>query len=147
MKYVNASAESTGATLAQQAKKMDTITFAVNKLNNAWESFIKTLGGSEIITGIINTLTTFVNILQPIAPLVTLFAVGFMTVLGAGTIRNMVTASQLLTGLKTTLRTGIDNIRLFFKAFEEGSEKAGNGLARLNGGLKNIGTVFKGLFS
>ena len=35
MKYVNASAESTGATLAQQAKKMDTITFSVNKLNNA----------------------------------------------------------------------------------------------------------------
>ena len=84
MKYVQASSESAGATLAQQAKYTESMQYSLEKLNNAWEALIKGMSSSEFFITVVDVLTELLKVLENISPLILPIATGLAAIFGAG---------------------------------------------------------------
>ena len=61
MELVEASSNSLGATYAQQAVYTESLAFAQNRLNVAWEGFVTSLSNSDFIIGVIDIMASFVE--------------------------------------------------------------------------------------
>lgn len=89
MELTEISANSLGATFAQQSKYYDSISYAMNGLTVAWQNFITSLGSSTIIITVINTFKDVVesiNILtiglKDTSGVINLVVVGLMILAG-----------------------------------------------------------------
>ena len=56
-KNIQTSRDSAGATNAQQLKNVESLAFAMNKLNVTYQKFTKNISGSKLVLGIINTFS------------------------------------------------------------------------------------------
>jgi len=61
LELVDVSQESAGATIAQQAQFMKSLQAATTKLQTAWQDFIRTIGETETIIGIVRFLTFLID--------------------------------------------------------------------------------------
>ena len=84
MKYVQASSESAGATLAQQAKYTESMQYSLEKLNNAWEALIKGMSSSEFFITVVDALTELLKVLENISPLILPIGGALAALFGAG---------------------------------------------------------------
>ena len=95
MSYVEASMNSSGATIAQYTKKSETITFALNKLTNAWQNFNASLASSGLIVTIINLLTDVVNIASNFSQVLVVIGGTLGTIIGVSTIDKVLKLSEV----------------------------------------------------
>ena len=80
--FIEDSEESEGATLAQNAKTYETVQYALERLNNAYEKFMTSLGSNDLLKTAINLITDFVNLLSTPIGQTTLFVGGLGLVIG-----------------------------------------------------------------
>ena len=123
MSYVEASMNSNGATIAQYTKKSETITFALNKLTNAWQNFNASLSSSGVIVTILNALTDLVNLASNFSQILVLAGSAFGTIIGASTINKVFKLSEVFGELNKSISTGTLNILKFFGITVHGEKK------------------------
>lgn len=80
--FIEDSANSEGATLAQNAKTYETVQYSLERLNNAYEKFMTSLGSNNLLKIVINLMTDFVNVLSTPIGKVGLFAGGLGLITG-----------------------------------------------------------------
>ena len=119
MKYVQASSESAGATLAQQAKYTESMQYSLEKLNNAWEALIKGMSSSEFFITVVDSLTEILKLVEKISPLILPIAGTFATIFGAGNtytsgfitiLTNLLGGKAKGLGEKSSMVKGLNNI-------------------------------------
>ena len=123
MSYVEASMNSNGATIAQYTKKSETITFALNKLTNAWQNFNASLSSSGVIVTILNALTDLVNLASNFSQILVLAGAAFGTIIGVSTIDKVFRLSEVFGELNKSIATGTLNILKFFGITVHGEKK------------------------
>ena len=139
MKYVQASSESAGATLAQQAKYTESMQYSLEKLNNAWEALIKGMSSSEFFITVVDALTELLKVLENISPLILPIGGALAALFGAG---NNITSgfitviTALLNGNtgsfnESVLGKGLKNWIELFNAIKKHSNKLKDFIAQM----------------
>jgi hypothetical protein len=64
LELVDISQESAGATTAQQVEYMKSLQAATTQLQTAWQDFIRTIGETEAIIGVVRLLTLLIDTLR-----------------------------------------------------------------------------------
>lgn len=74
--FIEDSAESEGATLAQNAKTYETVQYSLEKMNNAYEKLMTSFGSNSVLRTFLGLITEVINILST--------PIGHATMLGGG---------------------------------------------------------------
>ena len=104
MELVSAANNSAGASQEQFDKTLDSMEAKLNKLRNAWNSFVMGLANSSMIKSLVNALTDVLDLLNKITDL-----------LGSGTFFDFLTTLGLIIG---TLKVGRKALGNLFATFE-----------------------------
>lgn len=104
MELVSAANNSAGASQEQFDKTLDSMDAKLNKLRNAWNSFVMGLANSSMIKSLVNALTNVLDLLNKITDL-----------LGSGTFFDFLTTLGLIIG---TLKVGKKALGGLFATFE-----------------------------
>lgn len=104
MELVSAANNSAGASQEQFDKTLDSMEAKLNKLRNAWNSFVMGLANSSMIKSLVNALTDVLDLLNKITDL-----------LGSGTFFDFLTTLGLIIG---TLKVGRKVLGNLFATFE-----------------------------
>ena len=104
MELVSAANNSAGASQEQFDKTLDSMEAKLNKLRNAWNSFVMGLANSSMIKSLVEALTNVLDILNKITDL-----------LGSGTFFDFLTTLGLIIG---TLKVGKKALGGLFATFE-----------------------------
>lgn len=104
MELVSAANNSAGASQEQFDKTLDSMEAKLNKLHNAWNSFVMGLANSSVIKSLVDTLTNVLDLLNKITDL-----------LGSGTFFDFLTTLGLIIG---TLKVGRKALGSLFATFE-----------------------------
>lgn len=104
MELVSAANNSAGASQEQFDKTLDSMEAKLNKLRNAWDSFVMGLANSSMIKSLVEALTNVLDLLNKITDL-----------LGSGTFFDFLTTLGLIIG---TLKVGRKALGGLFATFE-----------------------------
>lgn len=104
MELVSAANNSAGASQEQFDKTLDSMEAKLNKLRNAWNSFVMGLANSSMIKSLVDALTNVLDLLNKITDL-----------LGSGTFFDFLTTLGLIVG---TLKVGKKALGGLFATFE-----------------------------
>ena len=104
MELVNAANNSAGASQEQFDKTLESMEAKLNRLRNAWDSFVMGLANSSMIKSLVDALTNVLDLLNKITDL-----------LGSGTFFDFLTTLGLIVG---TLKVGKKALGGLFATFE-----------------------------
>ena len=140
MQLVTAANESAGASQKQFEKTIDSLESKLNRLTNAWQQFTMGLANNQVIKWGVDTLTTFLNLLN-----------GITEWSGHDGLGGLITGFNKLAVTMIGLKAGqlvFDSFFLSYSELKKQSEgvfQVKNVFKALGESIKNLPTAFKGV--
>ena len=139
LEFIEASEESEGSTIAQNAKTYDTVAYSLEKLNNAYEEFIVSLGSNQLLKDLIDTLTGLIRFASSDAGKIAI-GMAALSVITYNLEEIGKTASHAKDSMQlffNVIRQNVTSVFQFFKEFSNGSKTLGQTISL----LKQIKTI------